>query len=116
MLLLLEIIQFRTILGLLANQTGNLINYNNLVADSRTYFKQIRHYLSVLEETFIINLLRPFFANKTTELRKNPKIYFIDTGFRNYILNNFNELSFRPDGGELKIESSLLKFIPVWYS
>jgi len=75
MLLLLEIIQFRTILGLLANQTGNLINYNNLAADSRAYFKQIRHYLSVLEETFIINLLRPFFTNKTTELKKNPKVY-----------------------------------------
>lgn len=75
MLLLLKIIQFRAILGLLANQTGNLINYNNLAADSRTYFKQIRHYLSVLEETFIIKLLRPFFTNKTTELKKNPRVY-----------------------------------------
>jgi predicted AAA+ superfamily ATPase len=54
MLLLPKIIQFRAILALLANQAGNLINYNNLAADSRTYFKQIRHYLSVLEETFII--------------------------------------------------------------
>jgi len=101
MLLLPKIIQFRAILGLLANQTGNLINYNNLAVDSRTYFKQIRNYLSVLEETFIIDLLRPFFTNKTTELKKNPKIYLIDTGFRNYILNNFNELSFRPDEGEI---------------
>ncbi len=78
MLLLLKITdvtKFRTILALLANQTGNLINYNNLAADSRTYFKQIRHYLSVLEETFIINLLRPFFTNKTAELKKNPEVY-----------------------------------------
>ncbi len=94
-----DITKFRTILGLLANQTGSLISYNSLTADSQTYFKQIKHYLSILEETFIISLLRPFFTNKTTELKKNPKIYFIDTGFRNHILNNFNELSLRPDGG-----------------
>jgi len=107
-----DITKFRTILGLLANQTGSLISYNSLTADSQTYFKQIKHYLSILEETFIISLLRPFFTNKTTELKKNPKIYFIDTGFRNHILNNFNELSLRPDGGGI-IENAVFTQLKI---
>ncbi|MDI6794623.1 MAG: ATP-binding protein [bacterium] len=94
-----DISKFRTILELLANQIGCLINYNSLTTDSQSYFNQIKHYLSVLEETFIIGLLRPFFTNKTTELKKNPKAYFIDLGLRNYLLNNFNEFSLRPDKG-----------------
>ena len=94
-----DISKFRTILELLANQIGCLINYNSLTTDSGSYFNQIKHYLSVLEETFIIGQLRPFFTNKTTELKKNPKAYFIDLGLRNYLLNNFNEFSLRPDKG-----------------
>lgn len=96
-----DIAKFRTIIGLLANQVGNLINYNNLATDSQSYFGQIKRYLSILEETFIISLLRPFFTNKATELKKNPKVYFIDSGFRNYILHNFNDLALRPDGGKI---------------
>jgi len=107
-----DITKFRTILGLLANQAGSLINYNNLATDSQAYFKQIKHYLSILEETFIISLLRPFFTNKATELKKNPKIYFIDTGFRNYILNNFNELFLRPDAGEI-IENTVFTQLKI---
>ena len=93
--------KLRTIIGLLAAQTGNLINYNSLSSNAHTYFKDIKHWLSILEETFIISLLRPFFTNKTSELKKNPKVYFVDTGIRNYILNNFNELSYRTDMGQL---------------
>jgi len=89
----------KTILGLLAIQIGNLINYNNLATDAKSYFKEVKRYLSILEETFIISLLRPFFRNKISELKKNPKVYFIDLGLRNYILNNFNNLSLRSDTG-----------------
>ena len=96
-----NISNFRTVVGLLANSIGGVINYNSLLSDSKSYFKQIKQYISVLEETFIIRRISPFFTNKTTELKKNPKIYFIDTGLRNYIINNFNELNLRADGGAL---------------
>lgn len=94
-----DVTQFRAIITLLANRIGNLINYNNLAADSHSYFKQIKQYLSMLEETFVIELIKPFHRNKTTELKKNPKVYFIDTGLRNYITRNFNPLPLRPDLG-----------------
>lgn len=104
--------RFKTLVGLLSSQIGNLINYSNLAQDAQTYFKEIKHYLSILEETYVISLLRPFFRNRASELRKNPKIYFIDTGLRNYILGNFQELLFRPDLGQIieNVVFSQLKF------
>lgn len=91
----------KTLVELLAVQTGNLINYTGLAQDSKSYFKEIKRYLTILEETFVISLLRPFSTNKATELKKNPKAYFIDTGLRNYILHNAQELSLRADAGQI---------------
>jgi len=107
-----NITKFRTIVSLLASRIGNLINYNSLCIDSQSYFKEIKQYLSILEETYIISLLRPFFTNKATELKKNPKIYFIDIGLRNYALNNFNEIEFRPDAGSI-IENAVFTQLKI---
>lgn len=96
-----DISSFRDIVTLLANNMGGLVNYNHLAQDGRTYFRQLKQYLSVLEETFIIRILRPYCKSITTELKKNPKIYFVDSGLRNYVVNNFNELNLRQDAGKL---------------
>lgn len=109
-----NITKFKTIVSLLASRIGNLINYNSLCTDSQSYFKEIKQYLSILEETYIISLLRPFFTNKATELKKNPKIYFIDIGLRNYALNNFNEIEFRPDAGSI-IENAVFTQLRINY-
>lgn len=109
-----NITKFRTIVSLLASQIGSLINYNSLCTDSQSYFKEMKQYLSILEETYIISLLRPFFTNKATELKKNPKVYFIDIGLRNYALNNFNEIEFRPDGGNI-IENAVFTQLRINY-
>ncbi|MDB4349684.1 ATP-binding protein [Omnitrophica bacterium] len=102
-----DVSNFRTIVALLASDIGSLLNYNSLATDGKTYFRQLKHYLSVLEETFVIRTLRPYHSNVTTELKKNPKVYFVDTGLRNYIINNFNGLVLRQDGGKL-IENVVL--------
>ena len=102
-----DITRFRILLAILANQIGSLVNYNSLATDIQSYFNQVKHYLSILEETFIINLLKPFFTSKTTELRKSPKLYFMDMGLRNYIIDSFNELAFRPDKGKI-VENAVL--------
>jgi len=93
--------KLKRLLSLLAIQTGSLVNYNNLANENRSYFKEIKHYTSILEETFVVYFLKPFFANKTSELRKNPKTYFIDLGLRNYIISNFNDLRLRNDTGQV---------------
>ncbi len=49
----------------------------------------------------MIRLLRPFHRNLKTELRKNPKVFFLDTGLRNYAVSDFNKLDIRSDRGML---------------
>lgn len=93
--------KFRDVLRFLSFNTGNLLEpstlSNNLSIDIRTLW----YYLSVLENTYIINLIRPFFKNPLREIRKRRKIYFLDTGLRNSILSNFTPLSGRTDKGKL---------------
>ena len=73
----------------LASINAGIINYNELSGLTGMYDKEIKEILSILEDTYIIKLVRPFHKNLTTELRKNPKIYFIDTGLRNFITGRF---------------------------
>ncbi len=103
--------KFKMLISLLALQIGGLVNYNNLSSDIKIYFKELKKYISILEETYIIKMLKPFFRNKTTELKKNPKAYFIDTGIRNYCTDGFQDLFQRPDAGNLIENLVLSQFI-----
>lgn len=85
----------------LALQIGNLISYSELSAVSNLNFLNLKKHLKILEETFVIRQIRPFFKNKRVELVKNPKPYFLDHGFRNKLINNFSSLENRPDLGAL---------------
>lgn len=96
-----DILKFRKLVSLLSSQAGGLINYSQLALACDSYYKEIMGLLNVLEETYVIKLVRPFHKNIRTELRKNPKVYFIDPGLRNYAINNFNWLELRGDSGAL---------------
>lgn len=85
----------------LSAQIGELLNYRELSNVSNLPYKEVIRHLEILENTFIVSLLRPFFVNSRTELVKTPKVYFIDTGFRNYLLSDFKEFQKRSDGGRL---------------
>ena len=90
---------YKKIIQLLAVNNGQIINYNNLAQEAGVHNKTIRSYLSLLEDTYLIQILSPFFSNKQKEITKSPKIYFLDNGARNYFLNNFNVLEKRTDKG-----------------
>ena len=95
-----EYAKFKNLVSILSVQIGNLVNYNSLIQDAQSYFKEIKRYLSILEETYIISLLKPYCTNKISELKKNPKVYFIDLGLRNYLTGNMNSnLAQRQDLG-----------------
>lgn len=76
----------------------NLSNAANAIGLSRP---TIGKYLTLLEHTFIIRGLLPFYRNRSKEITKMNKIYYKDTGIRNLQIKNFNELSVRTDAGEL---------------
>lgn len=85
----------------LALHPGNLINHNELSMITGFNHKDLISHLNVLEKTFITVPSRPYFTNKRTELVKNPKIFFWDNGFRNWVIKNFQPLKDRPDKGWL---------------
>ncbi|ODS37553.1 MAG: hypothetical protein A7315_13295 [Candidatus Altiarchaeales archaeon WOR_SM1_79] len=93
--------KFRKLISMMSFSIGNLISYENLSRNCGSYFKEILKLIDILEQTYIVTLLRPFHKSMITELKKNPKVYFIDSGLRNYALNNFNSLDLRADAGAL---------------
>lgn len=92
---------FYTLFTMLASQTGSLVNRNELAKLVRINNKQVDDYVNILQKTFHVSLLRPFYANIKKELIKMPKVYFQDLGLRNVLLNNFSPLETRNDKGEL---------------
>ncbi|MBU1255673.1 ATP-binding protein [Patescibacteria group bacterium] len=107
-------VSFSKLVSLLAAQTGGLLNVNQLATDMAVEVKTLNHYLYVLENTFIIKLVRPFFTNSKKELIKMPKVYFLDNGIRNFALSRFENLDNRIDKGEVfenLAASELLKIV-----
>ncbi len=96
-----DFLEFRNFSSLLATRTGNLVNFSSLMSDARLNYRQAKKFLGGLEKTFVIKLLTPFFTNKTTEIKKSPKIYFLDLGLRNALISDFREVDLRPDKGVL---------------
>jgi len=85
----------------LALQIGHEVSYNelsNLLGGTR---QTIANYIQLLEKAFVIFRLNPFSRNLRNELTKLRKIYFLDTGIRNALINNFNALHLRQDVGPL---------------
>lgn len=83
----------------LSLQIGNIINYDELSKTTGFSYINLKKYLNILEKTFILKQVRPYFTNKRTEIIKTPKVYFFDLGFRNIILDNFQKE--RTDKGNL---------------
>lgn len=102
---------FNRLLVLLSNQIGCLLNIESLSRALRVSRNIVEKYLFVLENTFIIKRIYPFFRNYKKEITKTPKVYFMDLGLRNYVINSFNPLPLRNDQGMLFENFYLLELL-----
>ena len=89
------------LLKIIASQVGGLTNYHRLSQATGLSFRTVESYLEILEQTFVIGKLTPFFKNTKKELSKMPKVYFIDSGLRNFALSSFGNFKDREDKGKL---------------
>lgn len=89
------------LLQALALQLGNEVSYNELSNSLGIDKKTVQSYISILEKAFVIFKLGPFSKNLRNEIKKLRKIYFIDTGIRNALINNLNPFTLRNDIGVL---------------
>lgn len=96
-----EIIGIKKLIQFLSINNGGKLNITDMIQQLNLKREKIESYLEVLEETFIIKRVTPFYINKNKEITKAYKEYFIDPGVRNYYCNNFNEMNLRNDVGFL---------------
>ncbi|GAF88241.1 unnamed protein product, partial [marine sediment metagenome] len=85
------------LLQALALQIGNEVSFNEIARIIGIDKKTVSSYISILEKAFIIFRLKPYSKNLRSELKKLRKIYFVDTGIRNAIINNLNPFNLRQD-------------------
>lgn len=81
-----DLASFRVFLRLCAGRTGQLLNLSGLAADCGITHNTAKAWLSVLEASFIVVLLRPHFRNFGKRLVKTPKLYFVDPGLAAWLL------------------------------
>ncbi len=72
--------QFTRFLLLCAGRIGQLLNLSSIGNEIGIDAKTVRSWVSILEASFIIFLLPPYFKNYNKRLVKQPKLYFYDTG------------------------------------
>lgn len=92
---------FNNLTKMLALQIGQLANLTNLANKIDVSRQTLEKYIFLLQATFVIELLSPYFRSKQKEITKMPKTYFLDNGLRNSAISNFNKLAGRVDAGSL---------------
>lgn len=75
-----DTLAFQRFLQLAAGRTGQILNQSQLACDAGISLTACRNWLSVLEASGIVHLMRPYFRNFSKRITKSPKLYFNDTG------------------------------------
>ncbi len=74
----------------LALNSGSLFSFESVSKDIGISFPTLKKYLDAMEKSYFIARVPPFYTNKTKEIIKQPKVYFVDTGLRNFVAKTFN--------------------------
>jgi uncharacterized protein len=90
---------FGNLIRLMAGQTGNMINFNELSSTLGISVQTVKNYVAYAEKTFVIKRLTPYFKNLRKEISKSPVMYFYDTGMRNFTVRHFGRYSMLSETG-----------------
>ncbi|MCD6414683.1 MAG: ATP-binding protein [Candidatus Diapherotrites archaeon] len=74
----------------LAVNVGGIISYENITSMLGISFQTLKKYLNALEKSYVVTRVLPFYTNRSKELTKRPKVYFIDAGLRNVVANEIS--------------------------
>ena len=94
---------FRRFVRLCAGRVGQLANLSALGADAGVSHTTARHWLTVLEASYVVFQLPPFYANIRKRLVKSPKLYFYDVGLASHLIGieHAGQMSTHPLRGPL---------------
>ena len=83
---------FQKFVRLCAGRVGQILNLKNLANDVGISHTTARSWLTLLEASYIIFLLQPYYSNISKRLIKSPKLYFYDIGLASYLIGLESEL------------------------
>lgn len=100
---LLDIVSFAKLYRLLGLNTGKLVNFTELGMEAKLDQRTVSRYLEMLELTFQLNILNPWFSNDRKKYIKTPKIYVNDSGQACYLsgISDPKHLAMHPALGSL---------------
>ena len=98
-----DLIVFERFIRLLAGRTGQELNNSALAVETGVDMKTVQSWISILESSFIIYLLKPHHKNFNKTIIKRPKLYFYDCALVCYLLriSDTNQLSIHPQRGSI---------------
>lgn len=111
---------FEDLIKLLALQIGSMVSLNELAIHLGVSRSVIQRYLRLLEQSFIIKIVHSFSNNPRTELKKAFKVFFLDVGVRNALVDIASPMDTRMDKGAIfenffvaeRIKRGTLKIFP----
>ena len=77
---------FQTFIRMCAGRIGQEFNASSMSGEIGVSIPTIKHWLSILNASYIVHLLQPYYANIGKRLTKTPKLYFYDTGLAAFLL------------------------------
>ena len=78
---------FNRFIALVSGRAGQVLNYQSLANDTGLSVPSIQTWIRILERSYIIFLLSPYYKNFRKRIVKSPKLFFFDTGLLCYLLN-----------------------------
>lgn len=113
-----ELSTFDKFITLCAGRIGQELNMNSLSNEVGVSSHTIKQWLSILEASFLIILLRPYYENLGKRVVKSPKLYFVDVGFAAYLLGitDMTQLTRDPLRGNLFENMVIMELIKYRYN
>ncbi|GAB6273134.1 MAG: hypothetical protein STSR0003_29910 [Smithella sp.] len=81
-----DLSQFHKFISLCAGRTGQMLNLSDLARDAGTSHTTARAWLSILEQSFLVFELQPYYRNFQKRIVKSPKLYFYDSGLAAWLI------------------------------
>lgn len=109
---------FQRFLKLCAGRVGQILNLTSLANDCGISFATARGWISLLEMSYIIFLLQPYYKNFNKRLIKSPKLYFYDTGLACNLLDikAAEKVTFSSSRGGLMESYVIAEFYKAYYN
>ena len=92
-----DLTQFERFIRVIAGRVGQIVNLEEIGGEIGISSHTVKEWLSILEASFVIFRLQPYFENFGKRIIKSPKLFFVDVGLAVYLLGIENETQMNRD-------------------